>query len=269
MSWVPKQPRDDVNVSATHPLVEAGTLIAGLAALSVVLVVLLVFLIEIVLWFVPAEKEAELFSNWLPADLTTVSPDDERLDATQALVDQLARLWPDSPYEFRVEIDTSDTANAMAFPGGLIVVTRGLLDEAESQNELAFVLGHELGHYRNRDHIRSLGRLVALALLFSVTTGSDVAGLGLKVSDLTLRSFSRKQELAADEFGLALVDRHYGHVHDAWRMFERWQSQRGSQKGIGAYTSTHPQTDDRIRRLQRLAERRGWPINGPVTPLNW
>ena len=269
MKYVPKQPRDDVNVSATHPLVEAGTLIAALAALSVVVVVLLVFAIEILLWFVPAEKEAELFSNWLPDDLTTVAPDDERLDATQALVDQLATLWPDSPYEFRVEIDTSDTANAMAFPGGLIVVTKGLLDEAETQNELAFVLGHELGHYRNRDHIRALGRLVALTLLLSVTTGSDVAGLGLKVSDLTLRSFNRKQELAADEFGLALVDRHYGHVHDAWRMFERWQAQQGSSNALEEYTSTHPQPDDRIRRLEQLADREGWPVDGPVTPLGW
>ncbi|MEJ2258102.1 MAG: M48 family metallopeptidase [Woeseiaceae bacterium] len=272
MKHVPRQPRDGVNVSTTHPLAEAGTLIAGLAALFVVFVLLTVFLVEVVLYFVPAEKEADLFSSWLPDDLETVSPDDERLVATQALVDGLALLWPESPYEFRVEIDNSDVANALAFPGGLIVVTRGLLDDAETENELAFVLGHELGHYHNRDHIRALGRGAVLALFFAVTTRSDVSGLGLNVGDLTLRSFGRKQELAADEFGLALVNQHYGHVRDAWRMFERWQEESGSPSNAGAiaaYTSTHPQTADRIRRLEQLAMREGWLLDGPVTALAW
>lgn len=271
MKHVPRQARDGINVSTTHPLVEAGTLFAALAAFFIVAVLLIVFLVEIVLWFVPAEKEARLFSNWLPADLVTVSPSDERLVATQALVDRLALHWPETAYEFRVEIDTSDVANAMALPGGLIIVTAGLLDDAETENELAFVLGHELGHYRNRDHIRSLGRGAALALLLAVTTGSDVSGLGIKISDLTLRSFGRKQELAADEFGLALVNEHYGHVHDAWRMFERWQEENPSSAAgaIAAYTSTHPQPADRIDRLRQLATREGWALEGPVTALAW
>lgn len=269
MKHVPRQPADGVNVSTTHPLAEAGTLLAGLAAFFLVVVLLTVFLVEVVLYLVPAEKEADLFASWLPADLESVAPDDERLVATQALVDRLALLWPDTPYEFRVEIDTADVANAMALPGGLIVVTRGLLDEAETENELAFVLGHELGHYRNRDHIRALGRGVVLALFFAVTTGSDVSGLGLNISDLTLRSFGRKQELAADEFGLALVNENYGHVQDAWRMFERWQEKDSSGTVIDAYTSTHPQPADRIRRLEQLAMREGWPLNGPATALTW
>jgi Zn-dependent protease with chaperone function len=271
LKYVPRQPRDDVNVSATHPLVEAGTLLAGLAALFVVVVLLVVFLVDIVLYFVPAEKEAELFENWLPDDFVVISSGDERRDATQALVDRLALQWPEAPYEFRVEIDASEVANAMALPGGLIIVTDKLLDEAETENELAFVLGHELGHYRNRDHMRMLGRGAALAVFFAVTTGADVSGLGLGVSNLTLRSFGRKQELAADEFGLALVNGHYGHVHDAWRMFERWQDE-SSQRGDGvieAYTSTHPQPADRIRRLEQLAARQGWPLEGPVTALAW
>jgi len=273
LKHVPRQPRDGINVSTTHPLVEAGTLFAGLAAFCVAVVLLAVFLVEIVLYFLPAEKEAEFFRDWLPDDLVTVSQDDERRGDTQALVDSLALLWPESPYAFRVEIDNSDVANAMAFPGGLIVVTAGLLDQAETENELAFVLGHELGHYRNRDHIRALGRGAVLALFLAVTTGSDVSGLGLKVSDLMLRSFGRKQELRADEFGLSLVDGHYGHVNDAWRMFERWQEERGSMSraegAIEAYTSTHPQPEDRIRRLEELAAREGWPLEGPVTALAW
>ena len=125
MRHVPKQPRDDVNVSETHPLVEASTLFVGLSAILVLIVVALVFLIEVALYFIPAEREAALFRSWLPEDIVTVSPVDERLYQTQLLLDRLAFHWGDSPYEFRVEIDDSSDANAMALPGGLIVVTTG------------------------------------------------------------------------------------------------------------------------------------------------
>ena len=269
MRHVPRQPRDGINVSKTHPLVEAGTLVAGLTALFVAIVLLLVFLIEVLLYFVPAEKEAALFRDWLPNDLMTVSPADERLDRTQALVDELARHWPDSPYAFRVEVDQSGVANAMALPGGLIIVTEGLLDQVESENELAFVLGHELGHFRNRDHLRALGRGIVLSLFFAVTTGGDVSGLGISVSDLALRGFSRKQEIAADAFGLAVVQAHYGHVDEAWRLFERWDEGDDVTFGIVAYTSTHPQPADRIERLEALVDTEAWDLEGEVTELGW
>ena len=269
MKFVPRQPREGINVSNTHPLVEAGTLVAGLTAIFVVIVVALVFLIEIALYFVPAEKEAAFFRDWLPDDLVTVAPDDERLYQAQLLLDHLAFHWAGNPYDFRVEIDDSDVANAMALPGGLIVVTSGLLDQVETENELAFVLGHELGHYRNRDHLRALGRGVAFSLFFAVTTGSDVSRLGIKVTDLALRGFSRKQESRADEFGLALVYAQYGHVNEAWRLFERWDDGDASMPDVVSYLSTHPQPGSRVEDLHSLAVREGWPVEGAVTTLRW
>jgi len=265
----PKLPRDGINVSDTHPLVEAGTLVVGLTAIFIVIALALVFMIELALYFVPVEKEAKFFEDWLPEDLVTVSPRDERLQKTQLLVDRLAFHWPDAPYEFRVEIDDSAVANAMALPGGLIIVTEGLLDQVESENELAFVLGHELGHFRNRDHLRALGRGIVLALFFSVTTGSDVSGLSIKVTDLALRGFSREQESDADEFALALVYTHYGHVDEAWRLFERWEEREDSILDVVSYLSTHPATDDRIEELEEQAVRERWPGEGPVTELDW
>lgn len=269
MKYVPKQARDDVNVSETHPLVEASTLFVGLSALMVLIVVVLVFLVEVALWFIPAEKEARLFRNWLPGDIVTVSPVDERLYQTQLLLDRLAFHWGDSPYEFRVEVDDSSVANAMALPGGLIVVTTGLLDQVESENELAFVLGHELGHYRNRDHLRALGRGIVFSLVFAVITGRDPGNVGINVADLALRSFNRKQELAADDFGLELVYTQYGHVNQAWRLFERWDDGEDSLFDVAGYTSTHPQPEDRIDVLEELAKSMGWPTEGDVTSLRW
>lgn len=269
MRFVAKQPKEGINVSDTHPLVEASALVAGLAAIFVVIALLLVFLIEVALYFVSAEDEAKLFADWLPNDLVTVSHTDERLLETQLLVDRLARHWPETSYQFRVEIDDSEQANAMALPGGLIIVTQGLLDQVESENELAFVLGHELGHFNNRDHLRALGRGVVLSVFFAVVTGDDVAGIGIKAADLTLRGFSRQQETKADEFGLAIVHSEYGHVNEAWRLFERWEIVDNSFIDLVTYLSTHPETGDRIEDMRAHAQREGWSTDGEITPLRW
>ncbi len=269
MRFIAKQPKEGINVSDTHPLVEASTLLLGLTAIFVAIAIVLVFIVEIALHFVSAEDEARFFRDWLPDDLITVSPDDERLFETQLLVDRLSAHWPDSPYELRVEIDDSDTANAMALPGGLIIVTQGLLDQVESENELAFVLGHELGHFRNRDHLRGLGRGAVLSLFFAVTLGGDAGGVGIKVADLTLRGFSRNQESEADAFGLGLVNAEYGHVDEAWRLFERWSITDNSIINFVSYLSTHPEADDRVSELEAQARREGWLLEGDVTPLKW
>lgn len=269
MRFIAKQPKEGINVSETHPLVEASTLFVGLMIIFAVLAVVLVFIIELALYYVSPEDEADLFSNWMPDDLITVAPNDDRLHETQALVDRLVKHWPDSPYEFRVEIDDSELSNAMALPGGLIIVTQGLLDQVESENELAFVLGHELGHFKNRDHLRALGRGIVLTLFFAVATGSDVAGVGIKTADITLRGFSRRQETRADEFGLAVVNSEYGHVNEAWRLFERWGIDDSETIDLITYLSTHPDTDDRIAEMQELAESRDWSEEGEVTSLSW
>ena len=269
MRFVAKQAKEGINVSDTHPLVEAGALIAGLTAIFIAVALLLVFLIEVTLYFVSAEDEVNFFADWLPNDLVAVSHTDERLRETQLLVDRLARHWPDSPYQFRVEIDDSEEENAMALPGGLIVVTQGLLDQVESENELAFVLGHELGHFKNRDHLRALGRGAVLSVFFAVVAGNDVAGIGINVADLTLRGFSRKQETKADDFGLAIVHAEYGHVGEAWRLFERWKITDNSFIDLVAYLSTHPETGDRIADMKSLAEEKTWRTDGEITPLNW
>lgn len=270
MNYTPKQADHNVNVSDQHPLVEAGTLIIGLGVIFAIIAVILILIVEIALYFVPAEKEAAMFDSWLPDDLVTVAFDDSRLDKTEQLLWRLSQHYPESPYEFRVEIDDSPEMNAMAFPGGLIVVTAGLLDQVESENELAFVLGHEMGHFRNRDHIRALGRGVVISLLFvAVSNREGGANLGITISDLTLRGFSRGQEADADEFGLGIVQQEYGHVAESWRFFERMNNVDDELFEFMTYTSTHPSAGDRIEALYATAGENGWPVSGETREISW
>ena len=270
MRHVVRQPDDTVNVSKTHPLSEAATLVVGLGALFAIVALAIIFLVELSVRYVSAEDEAALFASWLPQDLTLVAKGNERQLATQQIVDRLAQHWPDSPYEFRVEVDTSDAANAMALPGGLIVVTEGLLDQVESENELAFVLGHELGHFNNRDHLRSLGRGLLLSIVMTAVLGGDADSIGITVADLTLRRFGRAQETAADRYGLSLVQSEYGHVGSAWKLFERWTNNESEfLAGVVTYLATHPDTSERIQGLMTYAADQDWPVGGALQPLPW
>jgi predicted Zn-dependent protease len=267
MQFTPRLPRDGINVSQEHPLKEATVLILGLGAVFAVLFVLLVWLVDIVLVLVPAKAEARVFASWDLSGLDVLA-DNTRKAPVQDLVDRLAAHWPDTPYDFRVGILPSEDPNAMALPGGLILVTDGLLDQVETENELALVLGHELGHFRHRDHIRRLGRVAVLGVAAAaVSRSASRVSLADTVGSLTTRGFGREDERRADRFGLELVQAEFGHVAGAWRFFERLSAKDLGVDGIVAYLSTHPGNQDRIEDLVALADDQGWSVNGVTTPL--
>ncbi len=270
MKFIPRKPREGINVSDVHPLAEAGALVAGLSIIFTVVAVALFYAVELALLSISVETEVQLFENWAPDDLLSVSADDERKTQAQEILRRLVAHWGDAPYQFRLEIVESDVPNAMAYPGGLIVVTTELLDGVASENELAFVLGHELGHFRNRDHLRMLGRVAVIGLVFVAATGTDGgAALGVRIADIAQRSFSRGQESAADEFGLQVVNAEYGHVDHSWNFFDRLNDGDLRSSKFIAYLSTHPSAADRSDRLKVLAHDQGWPLSGPTIQLNW
>ena len=167
--------------------------------------------------------------------------------------------------------DVEMLQDALAFPGGLIGVTSGLLEQVETENELAFVLGHELGHFRNRDHLRSLGRGLVLGLLLTVATGSGGSSQLLQFAPmLAERSFAREQERESDSFGLELVYREYGHVAAADDFFRRI-AEPGSPlaRQLEGYVSTHPLSETRVADLWALARQQGWPRRGEPLPFSY
>lgn len=269
MRFVPKKARNDVNVSPEHPLVEAGYLVTAVTLIFAAIVVVLVFAVDLALLFFSPQSEAEFFERWTPKDLVAITEEDTRIVETRELLSRLAERWPDAPYRFRLEVTESELPNAMALPGGLVVVTSALLDGVESENELAFVLGHELGHFRNRDHMRMLGRAAVFGIFFTVISGGDDSNLGLTVAEFGLLGFSREQESDADEFGLELVQAEYGHVAESWRFFERMDEVDDDLPDFATYLSTHPSPDDRVDDIRALALTRGWALTGETAGLDW
>jgi Zn-dependent protease with chaperone function len=265
MRFVARAPREDVNVSPEHPLAEAATLIAGLAAVLVAITAFIVFFVDIVVMFIPPKAEADIFAKMNMSSFGAARV--QSAPELQKLADRLLRHWPDSPYRLTVKVLEEKRPNALALPGGTILVTRGLLDSVGSENELAFVLAHEIGHFRNRDHLRQFGRGFALGLVWLAVGGSNSDLVTTGVLEGTMRSFGRRQELAADRVALQIAQAEYGHVAEALRFLQRHAEGESALRNVAAYFTTHPAPADRIEALRRIAADNGWPMTGEFKGL--
>ena len=270
MRYTARLPTDRINVSETDPRKEAVVLVAGVGVCLVAAFALIAFSVDLIMGWVPYSWEARVFSGWDDEMMEAAGAKKHVADeAVQHLTDRLTVHWPEVPYRFRTGVIPESIPNALAVPGGVVLVTSGLLERVESENELAFVLAHELGHFRNRDHLRGLGRqvatLFATAIVGVAAGGGGVTDFVSIAQHVTSRRFSREQEMAADRFGLEIVHREYGHVAGADDFFEHI-SEEGSlwESRAASYLSTHPLSEDRIRRLQQLAQEQGWATQGTL-----
>jgi len=272
MEFRGRLPEEGINVSRTHPLREALHLSAGLILVGAVIVMLGAVLVDRIVPHIPTHWETTLFGSYgssVAADAENGEEDAVLRASLQALVARLASHWPETPYRFRVIIVDQPEPNALAFPGGLIGVTSGLLEKVESENELAFVLGHELGHFHNRDHLRSLGRGLVLSLVLASATEGSTGNLVSLAPALAERSFARDQEREADRFGLELVYREYGHVAAAGDFFTRIHLPGTAlERELVGYLSTHPVSSERIGALRVLGREQGWPDSGELRPFS-
>ena len=266
MQWEPRDLPEN-NVTDVHPLRELVVLVGGIAAATVVLTLALALVIDGIVRVLPPEWEARAFSGlWNELDATA----DDRHPAVKELLDRLAVHWTDNPYELQLFIIDSPDPNAFALPGGAIGVTRGLLDDAESENELAFVLAHELGHFEGRHHLRGISRSLAVSLVLgAVTGGSSGTLLTQWISNVTGLGFAREHEREADRFGLGVVVAEYGHTAGATDFFEKLpDAEAGSVGRMKAWLATHPVSPERIAALKRAARKEGWRPQGDLVPLD-
>jgi len=264
VKFTARQPGINVNVSPTHPLKEFAILAGGLLAIVVGIYLVLGLAVDLIVPRLSMDLEEKLAG----AFIGRIVEDEEVATTTrslQILVDRLQDRCAPQPYRITVHVTESDAVNAAALPGGHMVVFTGLLAEMTSENELAFVLAHELGHYANRDHLRGLGRTLVLMTASTVLLGADnsinsMIGQGMVLTEL---SFSRKQESQADAFALETLFCHYGHVADATSFFSKIPED-GDPGRFGHYFASHPENRRRIGRLKELARERGYPTGNPL-----
>lgn len=183
--------------------------------------------------------------------------------AGRAALDRLvARLHPDGP-PVRVVVVDLPIVNAVTLPGRQVLLFRGLLDQAESPDEVAGVLAHEFGHVEHRDAMVALLRGYGLSLLLGGVDGGAIT------QTLISNRYSRGDERSADASGLAALERARISPRAIAGLFDRLSRIEPSGAGtdkLFALLSTHPLS----------AERRQAFINAPIagttaslSPADW
>jgi len=147
-------------------------------------------------------------------------------------------------------VECSETPNAYALPGGYIVVTSGLLKKMKTDAGLRFVLGHELGHFFGRDHLRGLGKGLAFLSVISVLGwgGLELSAVnaGFEAGQL---AHQRDQERAADAYALRLISEKGFSLQGSEEFFELIVNDSDWQSKIPLLLRTHPGSEERLRSL--------------------
>jgi len=165
-------------------------------------------------------------------------------------------------YHFLV-LDSEDI-NAFAAPGGLILVTRGLIECCQSEDELASVLAHEIGHVEKLHGLRAIrtGRLNSALTILAVEGAKNLAGDDLaqvteafdeSINDITTTlmnsGYSRKLEYEADAAAISILQKAGYQPGALAAMLENMN--RNLDPYRHDFAATHPPPADRIRQLSK------------------
>ncbi len=253
-----RQPRGTADISSARgtAFTELWKLILSAVFLLVGLYFLWGVAVDRVVAGISFQAEAKLFKHLMPNQPEiTDKPALERFNRTQAILEKLqsSEKVPGLPY--KLVLVEQRAPNAFAVPGGSIGVTTGLLRVLTEEIEIAFVIGHELGHFRNRDHLQGLGRAAGyslmMAVLFDIGSGSE--SFGDIISFVLERSYSQEREKKADRFGLELVYEMYGRVQGTDRLFNLLLDDPALPDWAYMFAA-HPSPRDRILALKSYGD---------------
>lgn len=167
---------------------------------------------------------------------------------------RLVNVLPRRDYSYKFYVVENDEPNAFTIPGGTIYVHTGLLKFADD-DELAGVIGHEIGHAYDRHPAKAMSRQYGAEylgkMLFKQNQG-QLQQLTYRMAQQTLLlRYSRNEEFKADEIGYNLLSRSGYRTDGLVRFFKKLQAASGGGGGF-SFMSTHPPTPERIARLQAL-----------------
>lgn len=171
---------------------------------------------------------------------------------------------PDLYNGYYVAVLDSDEINAMATPGGHILITRGLLKCTSNEEELASVIAHEIAHIQKQHSISAIKTSRFKDLSLNVTSlainesdndevkqmmsvfGDSVDDV---VSSLVLNGFSQEQEFEADSYALELLNNAGYNPHSIVNMLKTLEQNQANHKR--GFVKTHPEPKKRIKKIEK------------------
>ncbi|ACS39800.1 M48 family metallopeptidase [Methylorubrum extorquens] len=176
----------------------------------------------------------------------------------RAVLDRLTARLAESmalPTTPQVSVRQHKVANALALPGGRVILLSDILAKAKSGDELAGILAHEFGHIAARDPMRSVitagGTSFLLSLVLGDLTGSTVL---VTIGQAAISAgYSRDAERTADAYAVAAVKRAGGDAAALAAILERITDADDEKPDATSFLRSHPVTAERAARIRSLA----------------
>ncbi len=147
-------------------------------------------------------------------------------------------------------------ANAIALPGGTIIITDQLIAKAKNDDEIAGVLGHEIGHVERRHSLRQIYRVLGVGFMIAVIGGDsgqlveDVVAQAVALESLSYsRSFETESDFRSAELMVGLGRDPYAFVE----LLKRITNDKGEKSKTG-WLSTHPGTFERMETVRKYVD---------------
>lgn len=208
--------------------------------------------------FISVEKEAALGDYVFEAvsDDWDLVVDAEFERVVKGMVQELQA--PDSPYDIRVTLIKDELINAMALPGGRIMVYTGLITSAPSADALAGVLAHEVAHVEERHGLKHVMRAIGMLQFAGAAVGGGIDGfeaaetiVELSSGALILKN-SRRHEHDADRVGVERLIAAGRSPRGLIEFFETIETEMPKMPDMLQWASTHPLSSERIERVEDL-----------------
>lgn len=246
-----------------HPLKDLMRGSSRFIAILLVLWLILEVIIKLLPYIISLPQEQAWFGSSITDVLTQNSSNSPEL---QQLANELAQKMGLPENLIHVRIGHSQEINAYATLGGYVVIQQGLLNALPDEESVAAVLAHEIAHIKHRDPLRASARSLLLTLSLSLISGSDKTSQLISIIENT--RYSRALETAADEAAVHALAKHYGQVNGMITLFHTLQQQPTLFPSVTpTWLSTHPDTQQRLAQVHRLAQKHHYPIHQqPNTP---
>ncbi|WP_295445307.1 M48 family metallopeptidase [Sphingorhabdus sp. EL138] len=192
------------------------------------------------------------------------------MPAGDAALNKLVASLDDAPQDLRVEVANIDMLNAVALPGGNVILFDGLLKQARTPDEVAGVLAHEIGHVRQKHVMQALLRQMGLA----VVLGGVDDNSGAVVNNILAMSYSRNAEAEADAHSMKVMGNANISPVGTASFFDRLSRLDGSagtlkdNAGITGYLSSHPLSVARKDAFEKSIVK-GKNYKPALTPAEW
>ncbi|MDD3144484.1 MAG: M48 family metallopeptidase [Candidatus Gracilibacteria bacterium] len=227
--------------------------ISILVGLTLSIFVFFLLLGNIIVNFVSLDAEKKLFLDY---------KDDFTID--QEKTDKLKNILGND-FEYEIFVIKNSEVNAYTLPGGTIIVSDSLLSEIKYENSLLFILGHEIGHIKNRDVLKSVVSEFPLKVIFVLIGISGDIDLS-SLANGTEGIYSKSIESNADIYGIEFLNNLKGNVSCSLYFFEK---NNLISDNISTFLSDHPMTNTRLLKLKDIIKLDGYKNDLDCKLLNF